>query len=77
MRVISWEGHGAVQKDNPEIAAREVGQCFRLSVCSQRTDARCVDEDETLAELATIGFCNVAIPRRLLMASLLVASRPG
>jgi ubiquinone/menaquinone biosynthesis C-methylase UbiE len=38
---------------------------------------RLMREEEILAELAAIGFRNIAIPSRLLMASLLVARRPG
>jgi ubiquinone/menaquinone biosynthesis C-methylase UbiE len=38
---------------------------------------RLMREDDTLRELAAIGFNNVGVQKRLLMASLLVASRPG
>ncbi len=38
---------------------------------------RLMRADETLGELAAIGFSDVAIESRLLMASLLVASRPS
>jgi ubiquinone/menaquinone biosynthesis C-methylase UbiE len=52
---------------------------LRASVLHEITDEspeRLMREDETLRELAAIGFCDIAIPSRLLMASLLIASRP-
>lgn len=53
---------------------------LRVSVLHEITDEapeRLMREDETLSELAAIGFRDIAIRSRLLMASLLVASRPG
>lgn len=53
---------------------------LRASVLHEVADEapeRLMREDDTLRELAAIGFSNIAIQRRLLMASLLVASRPG
>jgi ubiquinone/menaquinone biosynthesis C-methylase UbiE len=53
---------------------------LRASVLHEIADEspdRLMRVDETVVELAAIGFCDIAIPRRLLMASLMVASRPG
>jgi cyclopropane fatty-acyl-phospholipid synthase-like methyltransferase len=53
---------------------------LRASVLHEIADEapeRLMREDDTLRELAAIGFGNVSIQGRLLMASLLVASRPG